>query len=168
VVEVGTVESLISVFKEVLEGKRTFVLGVGNELRGDDFIGSYIARKLLEQGFKNAVDGDLSPESFIDIAVKELPDILLIIDAVEAGLKPGTIVFGKLDEIIESEIIVPTTHKPSYSMIKVYVKYRSPRTQCYFLGIQVKDVSFGVKMSSVIENVGNKIVNALLNTLTEV
>jgi len=162
---VGSVNDIVSALEATLKNKSVSILTAGNELRGDDFIGSYIARKLKERGLRNVIDGDLSPESFIELAIKNNPDILLIIDAIEAGLKPGTLVFGELGEIVESEIVIPTTHKPSYSLIQVYVKYRSPKTQCFFLGIQVGNVNFGAKMSPEIMNVGDGLVKVLSDIL---
>ncbi len=162
---VGLVDDMVSTLEAILKNKSVSILAAGNELRGDDFIGPYIARRLKEHGLRNVIDGDLSPESFIDLAIKNSPDILLIIDAIEAGLKPGTLVFGELSEIVESEIVVPTTHKPSYSLIQIYVKYRSPKTQCFFLGVQVSNVNFGAKMSPEIMNVGDELVKVLSNIL---
>ncbi len=164
-IHIGSVSDIIPHLKSLLKNKSASILAAGNELRGDDFIGSYIARRLKEYGLKNVIDGDLSPETFIDLAIRNNPDILLIVDAVEAGLKPGTLVFGRLDEVVESEVIIPTTHKPSYSLIRVYVKYKSPKTECFFLGIQIGNVSFGAKMSSEILKVGDEIVRVLSNIL---
>ena len=42
----GVFEEIKDRISSILSGKRAFILGIGNELRGDDYVGSYIALNL--------------------------------------------------------------------------------------------------------------------------
>ena len=162
----GIFEKIKDEISSILSGKRIFILGIGNELRGDDYVGSYIALNLRSRGIKNVVDADLSPESFLEVAVRTKPDVVVFIDAIEASLKPGTIVFASMEDVERSEVIFPTTHKPSYSMLYRYLKFRLPKAEQYLLGIQVADISFGKNMTETIKHVADRLID-FLSTLVQ-
>ncbi len=73
------------------QAPRVVVIGVGNLLLKDEGIGIHVANALQEvnipQGDK-IIDGGTSPDL---IAYTEAGDKLIIIDAMKAGGKPGTI-----------------------------------------------------------------------------
>lgn len=78
---------------------RILVAGVGNVLRGDDGFGVAVAQRLLEQGVPEGVQ-------VLDIGiggihlVQELQagaDALVVIDAVDLGSVPGTVVVQRPD-----------------------------------------------------------------------
>ena len=157
----GELEDIRDKIVSTLSGKKIFILGIGNELRGDDYVGSYIALNLKLRGLRNVVDAGLSPESFLEVAVRAKPNTVVFIDAVDASLKPGTIIFGSIEEVEKSEIIFPTTHKPSYSMLHRYLKFRLPEAKQYLLGVQVADVGFGKSMTNVVKRTADKLVDFL-------
>ncbi|OYT60239.1 MAG: hypothetical protein B6U75_02235 [Desulfurococcales archaeon ex4484_217_1] len=162
----GVFEEIKDRISSILSGKRAFILGIGNELRGDDYVGSYIALNLKLRGLKNVVDAGLSPESFLEVAARTRPDAVVFIDAVEASLEPGTIVFASVEEVEKSEIVFPTTHKPSYSMLYRYLKFRLPKAEQYLLGVQVVDTSFGKNMTETIKRIADKLID-FLSTLVQ-
>lgn len=146
---------------KVLSGRKVFIIGIGSDLRGDDYVGSYVASSLRLRGLSNVVDAGLSPESFLGIAANAKPEAVVFIDAVKAGLNPGSLVFGSLEEIEKLEVVFPTTHKPSYSMLRRYLEYMLPKAEQYLLGIQVSDVSFGSPMTSDVKRTADILVKFL-------
>jgi len=150
---------------KVLSGRKVFIIGVGSDLRGDDYVGSYVASNLRLRGLNNVIDAGLSPESFLGIAVNARPEVVVFIDAVKAGLNPGFLVFGSLKEIEELEVVFPTTHKPSYSMLRKYLEYMLPKADQYLLGIQVSDISFGSPMTSNVKRTADILVKFLSTLL---
>ena len=66
------------------------LLGVGNELRGDDGIGVFVAKHFYAEGWK-AIDCGMLPENYSSVVRKERPELLVIVDATDMGLEPGSI-----------------------------------------------------------------------------
>jgi len=66
------------------------LMGVGNDTRGDDGIGVYIARKFKKDGWIS-MDCSTVPENYLGKVIKYRPEKLVIVDAAEMGLKAGEI-----------------------------------------------------------------------------
>jgi len=138
---------------------------MGNEFRGDDAIGIYIYRKLREMGVKNILNVGNALENFFGVIARYKPKTILFIDGVDAGLKPGEIIFVDLNDINEISFI--STHKIPISLFLKYLNSLSIYPQIYVLGIQVSDIRFGGKIS---ENVKYstekllKIFSSILNS----
>ena len=80
--------------------KRISVVGVGNLLMRDDGIGVHMVRYLEEQGVPEGVeliDGGTHSYDLLDIFAEA--DIIIVIDAIQAGGEPGTIYRAPLDEL---------------------------------------------------------------------
>jgi hydrogenase 3 maturation protease len=86
-------------------GLRVAILGVGNELRGDDGAGVIVARRLLrrfgalrtlggghlESGHVLILNGGCAPENVTGVLRHFGPHVLLVIDAAEMNHAPGTV-----------------------------------------------------------------------------
>lgn len=71
-----------------------FIMCVGNRDGGDDAIGPYVADKLKDLEDRDGfviLDCATVPENYTSVVKQHKPRKLLIIDAVEMGLKPGEI-----------------------------------------------------------------------------
>ena len=66
------------------------LLGIGNELNGDDGIGSYIAKRFNKRNWLS-VDCSTVPENYISVVKRTKPEFLVIVDAAYMNLPPGTI-----------------------------------------------------------------------------
>ena len=80
--------------------KRISVVGVGNLLMRDDGIGVHVIRYLEEQGVPEGIeliDGGTHSYDLLDIFAEA--DIIIVIDAIQAGGEPGTIYRAPLDEL---------------------------------------------------------------------
>lgn len=72
--------------------KKTIVLCIGNPDGGDDGIGPYLAKRLLQQrSFDLVIDAGTTPENYTAVIKREKPETLLLIDAAEMNLPAGTI-----------------------------------------------------------------------------
>lgn len=69
----------------------TMIIGIGNEYRGDDAVGLYIARKISEDTPSNCVIKEAPGEGIHLINTWEGFDRVIIIDAVRSGSIPGTV-----------------------------------------------------------------------------
>jgi hydrogenase 3 maturation protease len=69
---------------------KNLIMCIGTKYNsGDDALGSYIANK-LKKGF-TVIDCNINPENYTSIVKKHNPENLIIIDAINMGLKPGSI-----------------------------------------------------------------------------
>ncbi len=78
-----------------LEGlRRLAVLGIGNELYGDDGAGVALARLLAQSGIApgmmQAFEAGPAPENFTGSLRKFMPSHVLMVDAANLGLEPGS------------------------------------------------------------------------------
>ena len=64
------------------------LLGIGNELKGDDGIGNIIAGEFVEDGWFS-IQSATVPENFISVIERKNPDNIVLVDASEMDLKPG-------------------------------------------------------------------------------
>jgi len=79
---------------------RTIVLGIGNQLGGDDAAGIRLVGILNRRlhGAKapypaqvTAIDAGTAPESYTSVIRRHRPDLLLLVDAADMGLPPGAL-----------------------------------------------------------------------------
>lgn len=80
----------------------TCVVGVGNELRGDDGIGLYLLDRLQEIGLPEHVGlvrAEDIPESYVLEISRRNCRTVVFADAVEADVEPGSVVFGRFREL---------------------------------------------------------------------
>lgn len=74
--------------KSHLKGK-VLILGIGNTLRSDDGLGSILANRLKDKVPFKVIDAGTTPENYLEKIVKEKPESMIIIDAVDFGGVPG-------------------------------------------------------------------------------
>jgi len=117
------------------------VLGVGNELRGDDAFGLLVVKELKKKIKSPHVilwSGE-APENFIG-EVKGTVDKLIVIDTALLGKKPGTLGLVK-PEMISKQAI--STHKLPLSLLAEILEPK----EAYFICAQPKTTEFGAKPS---------------------
>jgi hydrogenase maturation protease len=72
-------------------GHALVVIGVGNEFRGDDGVGIFVARKLREMKLANVLVIEQSGEGTSLLEAFKDRENVIIIDASQSDAKPGTI-----------------------------------------------------------------------------
>ena len=84
-------------------GFRVAILGIGNELNGDDSAGNRVARKLCaalgSQPNLFIMDCGSLPENATGPLRKFLPQYILMVDAADLGLDAGEVQFVELDQV---------------------------------------------------------------------
>lgn len=118
------------------DATRVVVIGMGNELRGDDAVGLEVVRILkTHQSLRLTVyEGHMTPEAFIAPACSLKPSHLLIIDAAELKQQPGTWRLLSRDEI---QTGLFTTHYLPATAVADELSHRCG-TKVAFLGVQPK------------------------------
>ncbi len=98
------------------------VVGVGNELRRDDFVGVEVVRNLRGEvsSCVMLIESETIPESFIEPIAKFKPSHVLIIDAGSIGLEPGDIKFFESSGFLSPTGSAISTHAMP---LKIFCEY---------------------------------------------
>lgn len=123
--------------------RRIAVMGIGNELKGDDAIGPLISEKI-----KNKLKDDKKyeiihistnvPENFMGKIDSFNPDILLMIDAADFNENPGHFRLIDIDEISRYSL---STHNMPLSIFLKNIGI--DENNIFFIGVQIKSTEFG-------------------------
>jgi len=146
--------------KNRLQGK-VLIVGIGNPLRGDDGVGPEIIKRLnkpLPSLFLFDV-GEV-PENYLGKIVKQKPDTIVLIDAVDFGSSPGTIKIIEKDDIKDESL---STHNASLNLVAKYLQ-KETSADVFLLGIQPKTTEFGREISRPVKESLEKIVRMLERT----
>jgi len=147
--------SLLFHLKLHLSGK-VVILGIGNTLRRDDGIGSLLAQRIQSKVPYLVYDAASSPENYLGKIIKDKPDNIIIIDAVDLGAKPGDFTLLEVDDVKTTNLFA--THNASISLTINYLK-NNLKADIIILVIQPKSIAFGEGLSRELEET--------LNTLGE-
>ena len=122
---------------------------IGNREGGDDAVGPYVADKLIEKGFSNVIDCGTIPENYTSIVKQKAPEKLVIVDAVDMGLKPGEIRIVSKEKI---GVMTISTHGIPISVLMNYLEQTIK--EIIMIGIQPKTMS-----GEITENVKKSAIN---------
>lgn len=126
-----------------LQGK-ALILGIGNTLRADDGAGSLLAAKLRGKTPFIVYDSGSSPENYLGKIIKDKPDTVVIIDAVDFGGKPGEYQVLEGPELQTTNLF--STHNASISLTINYLQ-SNLKVDIIILIIQPKSLKFGDGLS---------------------
>ncbi|MCX5701993.1 MAG: hydrogenase 3 maturation endopeptidase HyCI [Candidatus Omnitrophica bacterium] len=144
-----------------LKGK-VVILGIGNVVRGDDGVGSVLASRIKEKVPFKVFYAETSPENYLEKIIKEEPDNIIIIDAVDFGVNPGEF------QVLESQDVkianLFSTHNASISLSINYLQ-SNLKADIIVLIIQPKSINLGDELSSEVSEAINKI-ESLFSRLT--
>lgn len=133
--------------------KRILFVGIGNLLKKDDGVGVYISSGINNKPNIEALTVEVSLENYIGKINRTDPDILVLIDCVEMGSVPGT---SKLMSVSKLDDMTFTTHNISLKRLSEFFKM-----PVYLLGIQPEKIDFGEKMSYLVREEADKIINII-------
>jgi hydrogenase 3 maturation protease len=126
---------------------RIAIVGVGNEMRGDDAAGMLIVRAL---GLRVAnleglriIEGGHAPENATGELRKFSPELVLLIDAADMGKEAGSIALIPMEQI---DGVSASTHSLPLSMLARYLTLEL-KCEVALLGIQPKSVEMGETVS---------------------
>lgn len=146
---------------------RTVVVGVGNLLLKDEGIGVHIAHALQQTDIPHdikVIDGGTSPD--LPYYLKDT-DKLVIVDAVKAGGKPGTVYrFHPHDVNIESEEMVSVHALGLEQSLKIMRLTGSEPREIVIIGIEPKEIDWGTELSAELQQKMPEIINVALNEIS--
>jgi hydrogenase 3 maturation protease len=105
----------------------TLIVGIGNELKGDDAAGPYLCRLLSGKIGTQVIDAGTVPENYIGPIAKKAPRNVILVDAIDFGAAPGTIALFEIDMLHSCAI---STHALSLRLFVESVRSRIDADFC--------------------------------------
>ncbi|GAI46328.1 unnamed protein product [marine sediment metagenome] len=150
------------------------VLGIGNTLKSDDGIGIYIVERIdkyLEEVRRGAgqakfigarrkviaINCGTTPENYTSIIRRHNPDRLILVDAAEMGLTPGSYRIIPPEKI---EVMHLSTHSMALSFLILYISDLCK--DIVLVGIQPEKMDFGTELSSAVRRSGDRVANLII------
>jgi len=130
------------------------LIGVGNEMNGDDGIGVYVAKNFRHENWV-AIDCETVPENYIGEIGKYKPEEIVIVDASDMGLKPGSIRRIPKEKIGRASF---STHSIPLSLFMSHVEELF-HSKVHLIGIQPKSM-YG-EINEEVKEAGKKLIEYL-------
>ncbi|MCX6339061.1 MAG: hydrogenase 3 maturation endopeptidase HyCI [Candidatus Aureabacteria bacterium] len=144
-------------------GKRLVLVGVGNPLRGDDGVGSLLARRMRERGKPFVLDGGTAPENCGEPIAALAPETVLVVDAARCGGDAGAVRIFRSGEIAGGAL---STHDQSLRVLAHYLKRRCG-CEMLILGVEPASVGIGEGLSAPVRAALDEMEAVLLEILPD-
>ncbi|MCD4814021.1 hydrogenase maturation peptidase HycI [bacterium] len=135
---------------------KKLLMGIGNQLRGDDGVGNYIAQNFQAEGWL-ALDCATLPENYTSVVKKHQPDYLVIVDAAQMDIKAGE--FRRVDYEEIQDMGGGTHSLPLYIVIN-YMR-QSVQKEVVFIGIQPAKVEDGQELTPVVRDSADRVIEMI-------
>ena len=130
-------------------------MGIGNELRGDDAVGIYVARNFRKEGW-HVIEAGQVPEDFTSEIKRLRPELLVLVDAALMGLEPGEVRIVPVEKIPK---VAFSTHGMPLSF---FIEFLSDSvSEIILIGIQPKTLEFGASLTNEVKKSANKLLSLL-------
>jgi hydrogenase 3 maturation protease len=144
----------------------TIILGIGNRLGGDDAAGTYLVdmlnhrqhrAKTLDSTQVTAIDAGTAPESYTSVIRQHRPELLILVDAADMGLRPGALRTIPSEKI---SVLSFSTHHMPLSMFISYVQEFCGKV--LLIGVQPERTEMGGHISRAVRKSVMELVEAIL------
>ncbi|MFO8033809.1 MAG: hydrogenase maturation protease [Candidatus Bipolaricaulota bacterium] len=133
----------------------TAFLGVGNPLRRDDGVGHWVGRQLATQGRTVYLAGP-TPENILGQVQRDTPDTLVVVDAAELGLPPGS--FRRLPQESTPAMLTSTHGLPLTFLLSLL---RNSARSISLIGVQPALLEAGEGLTSEVRTGAESLVKLL-------
>ncbi len=178
--KIETDSEIHSQFKELLKrhyDKNLVILGMGNDVMGDDQVGTWIIEQIQQRLSQcpeswHLLNVSVVPDNYVGKIIRWSPDFILMFDAYRPSQFTDTtsqpspiIVLDSLDDLPEGF----TTHNISLKNWIQFIEYHcQKKIDVQFWGILGKNFEFGnEEMSEDVKVVAEKVVKGFMNACTE-
>ena len=138
--------------------RASVIVCVGHELAGDDAAGPLVARALAGKLPWPLYDARTVPENFLMKIAGHRPEVVLLIDAIDLGLPPGSV---RLLEAADITGQGPSTHGPAPIAFLDLLNMVHPCRRLV-LGIQPRQTQFGQPPSPEVVAAVDRVAQALV------
>ena len=137
-------ENLKTDIKSRLKGVVT-IIGVGNIMRGDDGCGPKLIESLKKKNISASLfDCGTVPENYIFPILATSCDTVILVDAADFGMSPGSIKVFSLNEVSGSGL---STHNFSLRLFTDLLTTGKDNLNIFVVSIQPKTIGLGESLS---------------------
>jgi len=158
----------------IIKSMKEIILGIGNTLKSDDGIGIYIAESInkylkeFQERSKQskftsarreviAINCGTTPESYTSIIRKHNPDRLILVDAADMGLSPGSCRIIPPERI---QVMHTSTHNMPLSFLISYVSEFC--RDIILIGVQPEKMDLGTELSTAVQRSGDHVTKLIM------
>jgi hydrogenase 3 maturation protease len=158
---------LTRTLKKELDGwRRVVILGVGNELGGDDGAGIQVIKEVKKILPSDISDVDIFetgvvPENYTGVLRRLQPSHVILIDSAEMGERSGYTAIITAENI---RGIIPSSHSLPLSRLTKYIEDEF-KAKVIIIGIQPKELSFSTEISIEVSNAVKNLAIILRDSL---
>jgi hydrogenase 3 maturation protease len=151
-------------FPYIKRSPRLAILGIGNELCGDDSAGVLIAealQQLIENQDVLVINAGTVPENFVGVLRRFMPGLVLMVDSARMGKSPGEVEWIKWENV--TGVSVSTHTLP----LNITASYLVDELDCEvtLIGIQPDRITIGAPLSQEVQNAIDEIISIIVNSL---
>ncbi len=139
-----------------MDGRPYLLIGIGNADRRDDGVGPYLARTFSDPDWE-CLNAGIAPESYTSFIKKKNPRLIVLVDATEMELPPGSVRRLPLNRI---DSFGSGTHAMPLSFFIKFLE-RDVRADMIVLGIQPEEIVNREGLSPVVEQAAKKVEKIL-------
>jgi hydrogenase 3 maturation protease len=161
-------ESFPEKLRMQLQGaKKIFVLGIGMNWKSDDRLGVALARSLAKKlpahpDIRIASGGE-APENFTGVIRAFVPSHVILLDAVDHCLPPGTVFLADESSIAVGDM---TSHHLPLRLLMRFLGTSLP-ARVILVGVQPRNLLPGNKLSAPVKKILPRLAEFLAQTLRE-
>jgi len=146
---------------------KVMVLGVGNELLGDEGIGVHVVRELAGQNFTFPVE-IIEAGTVPDCWQREEPvSKLIVIDAVRGGGEPGAIYRFSPGDVEFETCLTTSIHQLSFvDSFKLSEISGNKPEEIVIIGVEPKKITWGTELSDELRSRISDVVKTVLKEVT--
>ncbi len=140
--------------------KPKVLMGVGNEIDGDDGAGPYAARyaERIKPGGWRVINAENVPENYTSVIRRIAPKLLVMVDAADMGLKPGEI------RIIPKErigLLTISTHSIPLSLFMEFLEESVDKVVLVGIQINPENLYLGAEMGEYMKKGAERAVDMI-------
>lgn len=136
---------------------KKLLLGVGNDIRGDDAVGEIVARELGSEEWET-IDCGSVPENHITLIQENQYDTVVIVDAAKMRLEPGEIRMVPREYL---GVFTMSTHAMPLSTVMDFLEKKVD--EVFLIGVQPKDMSLKEGMTEEVEKAKDRLLDLLMS-----
>ena len=148
---------------EALDGaEKAVIVGVGNDLNGDDGFGVFVTGKLGDFGRAISISARTVPENFISKIASMKPSHVIFIDAAMLNAEPGTMQLLKPEDLARIKIM--THHFPLSKLIERLTSLHECRI--FIIGFEPNGMEVGDGLSAKARKSAKSLIVSLRKNLS--
>ena len=155
--------------KKIVRTGRIVILGVGNLLLRDEGVGVHLIQKLKQTEIGEGVEIIDGGTSLLDF-VPQAEDVskLIIVDAIKLGGKPGTTYKICVDDsLLKGAKGMTSLHQLGVVETLAIAQKMGKLPHTVIIGIEPKEISYGLELSPEIDREMGKMVNLILEEVRD-